>query len=128
MIPTGPMNIEGTVEEVTWQPGGKLIKGMKVMVKGKEVPMSGSLGVDRITRSKYSVRLTRTVVTRPVSENSPYYKSFPSGADAHVTIYHDKDDGYLKKGMRIKIINYRIDGDEGGTWESYEKIDILNKL
>jgi hypothetical protein len=128
MIPTGPMDIEGTIEEVTWQPGGKLIKGVKVKMNGKEVPMSGSLGVDRITRSKYSVRLTGTVVTKPAGENNPYYKSFPSGTQAIVTIYHDKDDGYMKKGMRIKVINYRIDGDEGGTWESYEKIDILNKL
>lgn len=125
MIPIGPMNIEGTIEDVTWQPK-QFTKGVTVNINGEEVPMSGTLGIDRTSRAQYQVTLIDTLVKKPSGiADDPYYQSFPSGDPVAVTIYHDQDDGYLKKGMRIKIYGYQVDGDEGGIWSSYKKVKIL---
>lgn len=127
MIPIGPMNIEGTIETVTWQPE-QFIKGQTVNMDGKDVPLSGTLGADRRIVAKYQVKLIDTIVEKPSGVDNPYYKSLPSGAPISATIYHDKDDGYLKKGMRIKIFGYQIGGDEGATWSSYKEIEILKDV
>jgi hypothetical protein len=127
MAPVGPADIEGTIEEVSWKEKQE-IKGVSVKVGGKMVPVSGSLGVDRTIKAQYNVILTDTVVEKPDSEKDKlYYKSFPSGGRAAVTVYHDADDGYLKKGMRIKVSGYTVGGDEGGVWSSYTKVKILKE-
>ncbi len=32
----------------------------------------------------------------------------------------------LKPGTQIRVVNYRVTGDEGGCWASYEKVVILS--
>jgi hypothetical protein len=126
MAPFGPMHLEGTVEEVSWHPREE-IKGVSVEVNGKRVPLSGSLGVDRTIRAHYRLVLIDTVVERPESEKAnPDYRSYPVGQRATVTVYRDADDGYLRKGMRIRLRGYTEGGDEGGTWSSYDRVEVLS--
>jgi hypothetical protein len=61
-------------------------------------------------------------------ENLPgadHSRTFRSGAAITVFIAHQADDGYLKKGMKIKIFDYTVRGDEGGDWYSFSAIDRL---
>ena len=110
----GPMTIEGNVEEVTWSP--------ETHIKG--IPgMSGTAGVDRTFPAHYKVTLTNTDID--ISEDSWEKEKFKSGNTVEIVIYHKKDDGFLKKGMRIKVLDYRINGDEGGYWYSFSKIEVI---
>ncbi len=33
----------------------------------------------------------------------------------------------LKVGMRIRLVDYTVSGDEGGTWTSCERVKILTQ-
>jgi len=120
--PVGPMNIEGVIESASWTPD-TFIKAKGTWRDGKWRPCSGTLGQDRARRAHYRVTLADTKVeTRPGADHS---RSFRSGAAITVFIAHPADDGYLKKGMKIKIFDYTVRGDEGGDWYSFSAIDRL---
>ena len=110
----GPMTIEGNVEEVTWSSETE-IEGI--------YGMSGTAGVDRTFPAHYKVTLTDTITD--ISEESWQKEEFKTGNTLEIVIYHKKDDNYLKQGMRIKVIDYRINGDEGGYWYSFARIEII---
>jgi hypothetical protein len=117
----GPMNIEGVIETVSWEPD-TFIKGEGVWSDGKWFPFSGSLGHDRTRPAQYRITLKKTKVKNlPEADKS---RSFKSGSTITVFIAHPADDGYLKKGMKIRIDDYTIRGDEGGDWYSFSAIEI----
>ncbi|MFC2149206.1 hypothetical protein ACFLQ8_00725 [Candidatus Auribacterota bacterium] len=127
-IPTGKMDIEGTIEEAKWI-DKKVIKGEYDYDEetGEAIQMSGSAGMDRTIPAHYTVKLTDTVVANsPSSADGYYYIPYKSGDILMLSIDYDKDDRTLKKGMRIKIYEYNEEGDEGGESSSYEKIEIID--
>lgn len=119
--PVGPMNIEGVIETVSWVPD-TFVKAKGVWRDGKWCPCSGTLGRDRTRRAHYRVTLTETKVeSLPGADHS---RSFRGDSAITVFIAHPANDGYLKKGMRIKIFDYTVRGDEGGDWYSFSALSI----
>ncbi|MHB8901465.1 MAG: hypothetical protein ACYC6Y_22165 [Thermoguttaceae bacterium] len=124
--PMEPVTIEGSVAEADWHPSRYL--------EGKP-GFSGSLGKDRTEPAHFVVklddyrgvntatawRLVRTLGVVPAkgaSEKQP---------PKYLVVRLDhKDSKALKKGIRIRIVGYRISGDEGGTWTHYEELWILS--
>jgi hypothetical protein len=116
----GPMTIEGVIETLAWTPD-VFIKGQGIWRDGEWRPYSGSLGHDRTRPAHYRVTLAETnVESLPGADAS---RSFRSGSAITVFIAHPANDGYLKKGMKIRIHNYTVRGDEGGEWYSFSAID-----
>ena len=114
MPPTATMTIEGRIQEISWYP--------KKHVKG--IPgMSGSAGVDRTVPAHYKVSLIDTKVTSQENDNVP----FTSGSPINIKLNHPKDDKFLMKNMQVRIIDFRMGGDEGGIWTSFKNIELLGK-
>jgi hypothetical protein len=115
MKPIAVPAIEGTVKSVTWS-AEKSVKGIP--------GMSGSAGVDRTFPARYTVTLTKTTVTaNPANDSCPY----KSGEDIAVTLNHEEDDGFLKVGMSVKVLDYTMQGDGGGFRTTFSKIVILKE-
>lgn len=114
MPPMPPMTIEGTIEEISWSP--------ERHVKGQP-GMSGSAGHDRTFPARYRVKLVRTTVAARGDGHIP----FRSGEAFSITLDHPKDDGYLEKGMAVRITGFLMFGDEGGIRTRFEKIEVLDK-
>lgn len=116
-----PMAIEGTIQEISWHPDK--------FVKGKY--STGTLGMDRTIPAYYKITLTDTVIKYKETNSDegyiPISYGHKSGDIVTVTINHESDDGFLKEGMRIKIYDYQVAGDEGGSWTFFEKIEIIKK-
>jgi len=110
-----PISIEGTIKTISWLPEKKVMA---------QPGFSGTLGKDRVFPAHYIINLTDTLVESDSNSTSPYNK-YKSGEDISIIINHMQDDGYLKEGMRIKIYDYKVSGDEGGTWYSFGKIEFL---
>jgi len=108
-----PITIEGTVGEISWCP----------METAKSNPGSwGSARHDRTFPAHYNVKLSDIVVPKKSHPLDPHYKN---GDTIDIELNHEEDDGYLKRGMRIKVVDYRIGGDEGGTWTFFKSLEIL---
>lgn len=86
--------------------------------------MSGSAGIDRTIPARYVVTLV-DVSVEGKGAGKPWM--LQEGGRAEIIVNHDRDDGFLRKGMRIAVIGYLERGDEGGTWTSFEKIQILGE-
>lgn len=84
--------------------------------------MSGSAGVDRTMPARYVVTLVNVSVE---GKGAGKPRMLKEDGRAEITLPHDRNDGFLKKGMRIAVIGYLERGDEGGTWTSFERIEIL---
>ena len=124
--PVGPVDVTGRVSEITWVPEQK--------VKGRP-GMSGSLGHDRINpshllvtlidyegvNSEIAVTMTRYINWTALKGHEPQNR--PSFI--LLKIYHT-DKNFLKKGMKIRVVGYTVRGDEGGTWTSYTRVEILD--
>ena len=108
--------IEGDIQKISWYPG-KTVKGLP--------GMSGSAGQDRTIPAHYKVTLTNTVVT--VAKDAQGHRPHKSGDTINIKLDHAKDDGFLKKNMRARIIDFAMKGDEGGIRTSFEKIEILTQ-
>lgn len=110
----GPLTIEGTIEKVSWIPAE-----FKIGIPG----MSGSLGDNRIMPAHYKVNLIGTIT----SNNDSGYNPYDNAKVAEIILFNKKRKlDFLRAGMRIKIIDYILHGDEGG-WDSssFEKIEII---
>lgn len=117
----GPMHIEGTIESVTWSPAS-FIRGKGFWREGKWHPMSGSLGRNRTIPARYTVILKESrVETLPSADPG---RSFRSGSVITLFINHEANDGYLCRGMRIRVLDYTVGGDEGGDWHSFSGISV----
>jgi hypothetical protein len=125
MRPLGPLDIVGTVVEAKWSP-----KETKKAIPG----MSGSAGVDRVVPAHFLIQLkdyeskdaetARTIngYMRPGGNQAPEGQGKPP--ILWIQVNSDQND-LLKKGMKIKLINYSVSGDEGGIWTKHEKLEIL---
>lgn len=111
--PVGPVTIEGTIQEIRWYPE-KLVKGTP--------GMSGSAGKDRTFPARYVIRLADLHLRGPVQGDM---SKFERTGGATVMLNHQADDQFLKKGMRIVVFNYRESGDEGGTWTSFDRLEVV---
>ncbi|RXK80674.1 hypothetical protein EST62_12590 [Chlorobaculum sp. 24CR] len=122
--PVGPMNIEGVIETIAWAPD-TFIKAKGIWRNGQWHPASGTLGRDRTRRAHYRITLVDAKVESLPGAN--HSRSFRSGAAITVFIAHPADDGSLKKGMRIKISDYTVRGDEGGDRYSFSAVTIKDR-
>lgn len=126
IIPVGPINICGTVNEVRWMPE-KIVKGIP--------GMSGTAGKDRVLPAHFLITLRNfDGVDSEIARRMTGYLDWSVFKDAEqkrsrtfilLKINHN-DKNYLRKGMKIDISGYTVRGDEGGTWTSYEKIDMVS--
>ena len=114
MMPIATMTITGTIESISWYPA-QFVPG--------EPGMSGSAGGDRVIPSHYVVLLVDTTVEARGEGHVPYH----SGDAIRIKLNHPADDGYLQSGMKVRIVDFRMGGDEGGIHTSFEAIDILSR-
>ena len=124
--PFEPVNITGTIMMKEWFP--------ETRVKG--IPgMSGSAGRDRTFPSHFKVILENyegidTATARRINFLLGFSNgcSEPSEKPKHLLLkLPHQDKFFLDQAVRIRVRGYKITGDEGGTWTSYEKIEILSK-
>lgn len=126
LMPLGPVDVTGMVSEITWVSERK----------EKGIPYAtGSLGGDRTWPAHFRVKLigyegvTAETAIRMTSmiewKALEGLKQKDRSSFALVNISHN-DGEFIKKGIRIKISGYSIRGDEGGTWTSYNKFEILD--
>lgn len=115
MPPTGPVTIEGTIKEIRWHPHRRL---------RATSGMSGSAGKGREFPARYIIKLV-DVVTRAPSQGSG--EILRKTRVATVMLNHPMNNHSLKKYMRIIIFNYRESGDEGGTWSTFDKVQIVGQ-
>jgi hypothetical protein len=127
IIPIGPIEVTGAVSEIEWVPEKK--------VNG--IPgMSGSTGRDRVMPAHFLIKLidfekvdSKTAITMTrylVWSALPDEEENQRPSFILLKIDH-KDKSYLEKGMKIRVSGYTVRGDEGGTWTSYNNIDILDR-
>jgi len=121
--PVGPMTIRGSIEEIAWHPD-RFVNAYTIIRNGKRLHPSGSLGHDRTFPANYAILLVQTTVQNEKGANPAY--SFAGGTPLRIFINHTKNDGFLKKGMRIAVYGYTVRGDEGGNWYAYRKISLLH--
>jgi len=123
MLPVPEVDIEGLIAVISWNP--------QVTEKGV-YGMSGSLGGDRTFPAHYQVELVDCNVSFSSGENDDpgSWQHFKTGRHEKysLTLNHPQDDGFLKPGMRIKVIGYNRSGDEGGIWTSFKKIEFLTSV
>lgn len=127
-IPTiGPLNLEGRIAQVTWRPEQKM---------AGRPGLSGSLGRDRKDPAHFLITLihyrgveatTAWAMSRYLQQDLPVSPEH-SGAPAFILLkIYQKDSRLLKAGMYIRLRGYLIRGDEGGTWTSYQSLEILDR-
>ena len=109
--------IEGEIKEVVWQPRKFVRKGIP--------GMSGSLGHDSYSLAQYQIVISDFTIKADDERSQSEVERLKRSTEVTLFLTHEKEDGSLKKGMNIKVINYCIKGDEGGNWYGYEKIIIL---
>jgi hypothetical protein len=121
----GPVDIEGTIAEVQWLPEKEV----------KATPqMTGSAGVDRKIPARFMVSLINytgldadTVEKMKIfyQWSIPKHTDRPGMPELIVLRLTHTDRTFLKSGMKIRVKGYRIAGDEGGDYPSYNKLQIL---
>ena len=126
--PMDPVTIEGTISQVQWTPDTK--------VKGRP-GFSGSLGVDRIVPAHFRVKLVdfsgleKALAWRIngiMSDPSSNPNADRGQSPPHLILQlNDKDPQALKLGMRIRVRDYDVRGDEGGTWTRFTKLEVLSR-
>ncbi len=121
----GPVDIEGTILETKWLP--------EKQVKGNP-KMAGSAGMDRTIPAHFMVSLKdfKGLDADTVEKMKTFYQwSIPASPNSPgmpeivVLRIANPDKTFLKAGMRIKVIGYRIAGDEGGDYPSFKELKIL---
>ena len=116
-IPT-TYTLTGTIDDVSWHPRKLVRKGIP--------DMSGSLGYDKYAPARYVVKLSNVEFGEAKDEFSrAEVEKLKNAETLTLTLRHEKDDGFLAVNMRITIVDYTTEGDEGGYWHSFKKIDIL---
>lgn len=116
MRPMPVVTVTGTVVEAKWVP--------EETSKGQP-GAPGSLGRDRKIPAHFEVQLKDVDVQIVHSTGNKDFDG-PSGRQPKydLRINSDKKD-LLKPGMKIKVPNYRIGGDEGGVWSQHDEVQVL---
>lgn len=121
--PLKPVDVSGTVMDVRWLPE-KSIEGIP--------GMSGSAGRNRTFPAHFMLELKNVEgVDHETAKRMTYYVAGPraeSGVQSTAVFLqlNHNDRNFLQKDMKIRVTGYTIRGDEGGTWTSYEKLDIIS--
>jgi hypothetical protein len=111
---TGPITLEGTIEDLRWSPE-ESHKGMP--------KMSGSLAHERTFPARYVVVLRDITI---LDGHGGYGLALDvAKRKATLLLVHPADDQFLKKGMRIRVSGYEEGGDEGGSWSKHVSIEVL---
>ncbi|MBI5848868.1 MAG: hypothetical protein HZB31_13155 [Nitrospirae bacterium] len=116
-----PVDLSGTISDVRWFPE-KSVMGTP--------GMSGSAGKDRTFPAHFIVELNNAEgVDRETAGRLSYFvagERSKGRKDSTMFLQLDhRDRNFLQKGMEIRIRGYTVRGDEGGTWTSYKKIEVL---
>lgn len=111
---TGPITLEGTIEDIRWQPGESR-DGMP--------GMSGSLSGKRTFPARYVVVLRDVTIVDARGGGGVSVDA--AGKRATLLLVHPRDDRSLNTGMRIRVTGYEEWGDEGGTWSRHVSVDVL---
>jgi hypothetical protein len=103
-------------------------------VRAKAIPgLSGTLGIDRTFPARYGLEITdyQGLTAADVWNLVDAFGGVrPAEAGDKlperlvISITH-KDPQAIKPGMRIRIVGYRVMGDEGGTWTEHKQLEIL---
>lgn len=126
--PMDPVTIEGAISQVQWTPDTKL--------KGHP-GFSGSLEVNRTVPAHFRVTLVEFsgldkaqawqingIMSDPSSNPNADRWQWPP----HLILQlNDQDPHALKPGMRIRVRDYVVRGDEGGTWTRFTKREVLSR-
>lgn len=111
---TGPLTIEGLVEDVRWSPG-TVHKGMH--------GMSGTLAQGRTFPARYQVVLKNISI---LEAGGGYGLSVDrESGKAMLLLNHPSDDQFIRTGMRILVSGYEEWGDEGGSWSKHISIKVI---
>ncbi len=111
---TGPLTIEGTVEDIRWTP-----EAVHEAMPG----MSGTLAQRRTFPARYQVVLKNISIL----ETGDYGLSVDrESGKAMLLLNHPSDDQFIKKGMRILVTGYEEGGDEGGNWSKHISVKVIN--
>ncbi|MBI5818698.1 MAG: hypothetical protein HZA88_06905 [Verrucomicrobia bacterium] len=126
MRPIGPMDITGTVQAVQWV--------AKHEVKARIPGASGTLGIDRMIGAHFLITLRDyagpdekmlAAMSRAFSVIFPGSEP-PDGVRVIGLKLNTDDPKLLRAGMKIRVTGYAIGGDEGATWTSYKRLEILS--
>lgn len=126
--PMDPVTIEGTIAKLQWSPD--------TPVKGRP-GFSGSLGGDRTVPAHFRVTLVdfsgldkalawqiNGIMSDPSSNPNADRRQSPP----HLILQlNEQDSQALKPGMRIRVRDYDVRGDEGGTWTRFTKLEVLSR-
>ncbi len=111
---TGPLTIEGTVEDVRWSPE-TVHEGMP--------RMSGTLAQGRTFPARYQVVLKDISI---LEGGGDYGISVDrKSGKAMLLLNHSSDDKFIRTGMRIRVSGYEEWGDEGGSWSKHISIKVI---
>jgi len=121
----GKVDVTGTIEEARWTPEASL--------KGRP-GISGSLGRNRLIPARFTVTLRD--YSGPPARQAWMMNGFmgveTTGTEdrdnpppALVVFVNSADRSYLKAGMKIRLADYTVTGDEGGTWASCARVEII---
>ena len=125
--PFEPVDITGTIDKAEWVPERT----------AKAVPgMSGSAGIDRVFPAHFLVILGNYAgVDTRTARRMNFLLGYTLTPDGNIEEgpesillrlpHHSKL--FLDGVRKITVRGYRIRGDEGGTWTSYDRIEILER-
>ncbi len=121
-----PVTVAGTIEEVDW-------------VAEKHSPampgMSGSAGQNRIFPAHFRLKLVDfSGVSASTAQQMTRYIDWHAldelAEDAmppFILLQIDHTDkNLLMKGMTVRVDGYTVRGDEGGTWTTYSRLEVLH--
>jgi hypothetical protein len=124
--PFAPVKVAGRIKELSW-------------VAEKQSPampgMSGSAGQNRTFPAHFTLKLvdfngvsavTAQQMTRYIDWHA--LKELPENAMPPFILLRidHADKNLLKKGMTVRVDGYTVQGDEGGTWTSYSRLEVLH--
>jgi hypothetical protein len=121
----GPFDVEGTIMHVQWFPE-KFVKAEM---------MTGTAGHDRVFPAHFLISVTKySGIDEETLETMKFiFPRFVSpkqdnrGKPEFIVLYLNcEDKTFLKEGMRIKVKEYVLWGDEGGDYPSYKEVQVLS--
>ncbi|KAB2888738.1 MAG: hypothetical protein F9K32_15370 [Desulfobulbaceae bacterium] len=124
--PFSPVDITGKISEARWMPEQQV----------EAIPgMSGSAGHDRVFPAHFLIKLvgytgidaaTAWQMTRLVDRYALGSGSEQTPPPFILLRIDHPDRENFRPGMTIRVTGYAISGDEGGTWTSHDRVDILS--
>lgn len=122
--PQAPVDVMGTIGEAKWFPEKR--------VPAASTRASGSLGHDRVFPAHFLVTLEdydgiSSATAQRLSARVDTQSTSTKTGDTLLLMLNSPDKELLKPGMRVRVRDYTVSGDEGGTWAKHGPIDIMAK-